>query len=195
MNFIGIIPARYGSSRFPGKVLCDLHGIPMIIRTYRAAKKWNKWDEVYIAGDDDRITDVCQNYKVPFIMTGTRHTDCLDRIAEATSILQSKGTKADRYVVIQGDEPLFNVDTLNVDLSPEIVNFYTQTRDEEDLYSANAVKVVVSKSEQALYFSRYTIPYHENATRRSNEPLVSYKQIGVYSFSYDAIQTYHAQLS
>jgi len=191
MNFIGIIPARYASSRFPGKPLCDILGQPMIKRVYDSVMKWPKWDKVYVATESYEIVKACESWEIPFLMTGDHHVDCLDRAAEAAQILEDKGILADRYIVIQGDEPLFDTRTLNVDLTPEIVNFYTETVDNNDLYDSNAVKVVVSKGKKALYFSRYTIPYHDEKTCRTDAlSLTVYKQIGVYSFSHEGLEKY-----
>ena len=195
LTFVGIIPARYQSSRFPGKPLCDICGNPMIQWVYESAKKWPYWQEVYIATDDERIQKSCKENGIPCIMTKDTHLDCLDRAGEVVDILEEQGKGADRYVVIQGDEPLFNVRTLDVDLSPQIVNFYTEVQDLDELegdIAANAVKVVISNSKKALYFSRYTVPYHAENVRRSDDEFVCYKQIGVYSFSANGLRIYCA---
>jgi 3-deoxy-manno-octulosonate cytidylyltransferase (CMP-KDO synthetase) len=190
MKYIGIIPARYASSRFPGKPLCDLNGKPMIQRTYESVMKWDKWEKVYVATDSNRIKDKCDELNIPCLMTSDAHTDCLDRASEVVDILESCGKGGDRYIVIQGDEPLFNSNTLNVDLTPEVVNFYTEVKEEHDLYNPNSVKVVISNLNKALYFSRYTIPYHNEKTRRTNQKLMCLKQIGVYSFSGSMLKKY-----
>ena len=190
MNFIGIIPARYASSRFPGKPLCDILGKPMIWHVYQSAIKWPNWKKVYVATDSAIIQKECDKLSIPCIMTRDDHTDCLDRAAEVVEALEARGIGADRYVVIQGDEPLFNVETLDVDLSPSIINFYTEVHDQDELYDANAVKVVVSKGEKAIYFSRYTVPYHDEKTKRSNDNLTVMKQIGTYVFSGEMLRSY-----
>ena len=189
-SFVGIIPARYPSSRFPGKPLCDIFGLPMIVRVYNSVKKWDKWQEVYVATDDSRIIDTCSAHGIPAMLTKETHQDCLDRAAEVVDFLEEQGTGADRYIVIQGDEPLFNVDTLNTDLSPSIVNFYTEVKDVREKYDSNAVKVVVSMNKKAIYFSRYSVPYHDEKTKRTDHPEVILKQIGVYSFSAEMLKTY-----
>lgn len=189
-TYIGIIPARYKSTRFPGKPLCDICGKPMIWHVYNSVMKWPKWKEVYVATDSKGIVEKCAELGIPSIMTREDHTDCLDRSAEVAQKLEAENRGATKYIVIQGDEPLFNVDTLNVDLSPEIINFYTEVQDNDDLYDANAVKVVVSKKQRALYFSRYSIPYHEPKTKRTDEPVVIYKQIGVYVFTGQMLKLY-----
>ncbi|MHA1470260.1 MAG: 3-deoxy-manno-octulosonate cytidylyltransferase [Candidatus Asgardarchaeia archaeon] len=190
MKYIGIIPARYQSSRFPGKPLCDILGMPMIKRVYDSVMVWDKWDKVFVATDSSDIARKCTDFSIPFIMTKDSHTDCLDRAAEVVERLEDSGTFADRYIVIQGDEPLFNTETLNVDLSPSIVNFYTEVHDPYDMYDSNAVKVVVSRNQKALYFSRYSIPYHDEKTKRTNDDVKIIKQIGVYAFSGEMLKLY-----
>ncbi len=190
MKYIGIIPARYQSSRFPGKPLCDILGKPMVERVYNSVDQWGHWDMVYVASDSKEILDACANLAIPAILTKDTHQDCLDRAAEVVEILEAKDEGADRYIVIQGDEPLFNIKTLDVDLSPSIVNFYTEVHDEYDKYDSNAVKVVVSRNQKAIYFSRYSVPYHDGKTKRSNEDVVINKQIGVYSFSGEMLKLY-----
>lgn len=189
-TYIGIIPARYQSSRFPGKPLCDILGKPMIQRVYESVMKWDKWKAVYVATDSLEILNKCKYLQIPVVMTKDTHTDCLDRAAELTEILEKEGNGADKYIVIQGDEPLFNARTLNTDLSPSIVNFYTEVHDKYDKYDSNAVKVVVSRNNKAVYFSRYSIPYHDEKTKRTNDAASILKQIGVYVFTGEMLKIY-----
>lgn len=188
--YIGIIPARYQSSRFPGKPLCDILGKPMIQRVYESVMKWDKWDRVYVATDNKEIRDKCDELNIPVIITKETHTDCLDRASEVVDVLGRDGIRADKYIVIQGDEPLFNVKTLDVDLSPSIVNFYTKVQDKYDMYDSNAVKVVVSNNKKAIYFSRYSVPYHDDKTKRTNDDVTILKQIGVYVFTGEMLKLY-----
>ena len=190
MKYIGLIPSRYGSSRFLGKPLCDIDGKPMIWHVYKSAKKWDKFDEVYIATDDKRISDRCEELNIPYIITNTEHKDCVDRCAEASRTLKDQNIEADRYIIIQGDEPIFNVKTLDTDLSPSIVNFYTNVKLKEEEYDPNCVKVIFNKNNKAIYFSRHTLPYDDSKTRKINDKLIIYKQIGVYSFDYESLQNY-----
>jgi 3-deoxy-manno-octulosonate cytidylyltransferase (CMP-KDO synthetase) len=190
MKFIGIIPARYASSRFPGKPLCIIDGLPMIVRVYRSANKWDKWQNLYLATDDERIRKCCEEYKIPCIMTRDDHTDCLDRCAEAANKLKEQNIVADRYIIVQGDEPLFNANTLNADYSKENINFYTKITEPSEIDDQNVPKIVVSKSGRALYFSRYGIPFHDPKTKRTKEDPVFYKQIGVYAMSLDQLNKY-----
>ena len=188
--YIGIIPARYNSSRFQGKPLCDICGKPMLWHVYSSVMKWPKWKAVYIATDSEDIAQTCDELAISCIMTSDKHTDCLDRAAEVVEKLEKENKGAEKYIVIQGDEPLFNVETLNTNLSPSIINFYTEVQDTSDLYDINAVKVVVSKKGRALYFSRYAIPYHNEKTKRTNDEVVIYKQIGVYVFTGEMLKLY-----
>lgn len=189
-TFIGIIPARYASSRFPGKPLCDIFGKPMIWHTYMSALKWDHWKSIYVATDSKEIAESCKAHDIPCVMTSDSCTDCLDRTAEVAALFKGTDRAADKYITIQGDEPLFNVQTLNVDLSPPVVNFYTEVHDQDEKYDPNAVKVVVSYRSRALYFSRLSLPYDDEKTRRTDEPCTIYKQIGVYSFDEESLLKY-----
>ena len=107
MKIIGVIPARYKSSRFPGKPLADICGKPMIWWVYKQAKKVKEFDEIYVATDDDRIKTVLDGYQVPVIMTSEQHLEHISRIHEV-----SQKIDADLYVCINGDEPL--IDPLSI---------------------------------------------------------------------------------
>ncbi len=191
MKYVGIIPSRYKSSRFPGKPLCDILGKPMIWHVYQSVMKWDKWKEVYVATDDTRIQQECMLLNIPVVLTSSDHHDCLDRASEVVDILEKCNKDAEKYIIVQGDEPLFNVDTLNTDLTPSIINFYTEVHDPYDMYDTNAVKVVVSKNSKAIYFSRYSLPYHDNKTKRNNSSVTINKQIGVYVFSGEMLKIYN----
>lgn len=190
MNVIGLIPARYGSSRYRGKPLCDILGKPMIVRVYESAKKWNKWYQLYVATDDERIAKCCTQYNIPWIMTDIDHTDCLDRCAEAATKLKDQGINGDRYIIIQGDEPLFNTDTLDIDYSDETVNFYKNITTDEEINDINIVKVIVTRDNYAIYYSRFPVPHYDITTRRVKTTPTYYKQIGVYAFSYGCLIKY-----
>jgi len=190
-NYIGIIPARYQSSRFPGKSLCDILGKSMIQRVYESVMKWDKWEKVYVATDSEIIESKCKEINIPCIMTKNNHVDCLDRASEVVRILEEKNEGADKYIVIQGDEPLFNVETLNVDLSPSVVNFYTKVVERHEMYDTNTVKVIVSNNKKAIYFSRYSLPYHDEKTKRNYDEVIIYKQICAYVFTGEMLKIYN----
>jgi len=189
-TFTGIIPARYASSRLPGKVLCDLDGKPMIQRVYESVKKWPNWTRLLVATDSDIVVNACKDLGIESMITSDKHLDCLDRSAEVAQTLENEGKGTDRYIIIQGDEPLFNIKTLEADYSHEVINFYTEVQDPEELDNRNAVKVVVSDCDTAVYFSRLTLPFDGEKTRRSTSPRVVYKQIGVYAFSGRRLKLY-----
>jgi 3-deoxy-manno-octulosonate cytidylyltransferase (CMP-KDO synthetase) len=191
MRYVGIIPARYASSRFPGKPLCDLLGKPMIQRVFESASKWQQWEYLCVATDSQEIYDCCDELKIPCVMTKDTHVDCIDRCYEAAVRLRRDGITGDRYVIIQGDEPLFDSRVLDVDLSPEVVNLYTAVKDNNEIDDPNCVKVVVSNSERAIYFSRFSIPHFNKKTARATEENRVLKQIGVYSLSLDRLKFFH----
>ncbi|MCK5604320.1 3-deoxy-manno-octulosonate cytidylyltransferase [Candidatus Pacearchaeota archaeon] len=185
-DFVGIIPSRWASSRYPGKPLCNINGHPMIARVYQQAVKWDKFDVVYVATDDQRIARVCGNYQIPCLMTSNEHKDCLDRAYEAAMILLKRGRMFETYIVIQGDEPLFNVETLDVKYDNPCINFYTKSK--TDIDDPNVVKVVIDKCNRALYFSRHSIPYNRPGIRPKT-PV--FKQIGVYAFNGGMLRRYN----
>jgi 3-deoxy-manno-octulosonate cytidylyltransferase (CMP-KDO synthetase) len=186
MKLIGIIPARYSSSRFPGKPLAILGNKPLLCHVYQSALSFNSWEKLVVATDDQRISHMCELHNIPYIMTSSDHEDCIDRAWEVAEKLE-----ADRYIVIQGDEPFFDSSILNTDLSPSVVNFYTQVTIPEEIDDPNVVKVVVSRNLKAIYFSRNSIPYAKSVTRKSGDMLNIDKQIGVYSFSINSLRQFH----
>jgi 3-deoxy-manno-octulosonate cytidylyltransferase (CMP-KDO synthetase) len=186
-KLIGIIPARYGSKRFPGKSIALLAGKPVIVHVYESARRFKQWEDLVVATDDARIANVCSEHGITSVMTKSTHLDCIDRAYETMEILRNKGKVADRYVIVQGDEPFFDASILEIDYSPEIINFYTKIIDESELYDSNVVKVVVSKDLRAIYFSRHLIPYCNAQTQKSKDLLSFDKQIGIYAFSPEAL--------
>jgi len=191
MNYIGIIPARYASSRFPGKPLCDILGKPMIQWVYEAAKKWNHWEGLYIATESEKIVEVCDHLNLPTIMTADTHVDCLDRASEVVNMLGFKDPQI-RYVIIQGDEPLFNSQSLDELLSykGELANYYTLIQNPNELYNPNVVKVIINDNGKAIYFSRYALPGFNQTTARQMIKPDYYKQLGIYMFTKQTLHTY-----
>ena len=113
MNIIGVIPARYGSSRFPGKPLADICGKPMIWYVYRQCMKVSDFDAVYVATDDKRIFDVCESMDIRVLMTSCNHKTGTDRVGEV-----SERVLSDLIVNIQGDEPLLEPETIKAAIQP-----------------------------------------------------------------------------
>ena len=180
MKTIAIIPSRYGSTRFPGKPLALIKGKPMIEWVVENVKKTNKVDDVYVATDDSRIFDVVNNFGGKAIMTSDKHTCGTDRLAECAEIL--KLDDEDIILNIQGDEPTFRsemVEDLISIFDDENVYFGTlkvEIKNDEELNNPNCVKVINDLKGDAIYFSRYTIPYVRD---EKNIGLVKhYKHIG-----------------
>lgn len=178
---IGIIPARYEASRFPGKLLASLGGRTVIEHVYRRSRQSCKLDEVYVATDDDRIAKAVKSFDGNVIRTSAKPTTGTERIAEACGEIE-----AEVVVNIQGDEPF--LDGEMVDLVVEellnnselvVVTLMKKIETGSEFYDPNLVKVVVDKNGFALYFSRSPIPHGETAWR------VAYKHIGIYGYRRD----------
>jgi 3-deoxy-manno-octulosonate cytidylyltransferase (CMP-KDO synthetase) len=178
MNYIVIIPARYQSSRLPGKPLIDFFGTPMIIRTYRQCLKAVPEEKIYVATDDIRIQSACLQNDIQVLMTSDNCLTGTDRVAEAA--LQ---VDADCYINVQGDEPLFNPEDLrilvkSVEKYPyQILNGYCAIKDEALFRSGTVPKVVIRPDGRLLYMSRAQIPNNKN-----DEFVRSWRQICAYAF-------------
>jgi 3-deoxy-manno-octulosonate cytidylyltransferase (CMP-KDO synthetase) len=184
MNILGLIPARFASTRFPGKPLHPVAGKPLIERVVEQCRKAKSIREVIVATDDQRIADVaCRFCRVE--MTRLDHPSGSDRIAEVAARIE-----CDAVINIQGDEPLIDptvVDAVAQALNEnEMTTAATQIHTTEEYESANVVKVVVSASGHALYFSRRTIPFVRDAASRSSvEQLAAFpflKHLGIYGY-------------
>jgi len=184
MNIIGVIPARYGSSRFPGKPLVKIKGKPMIQHVYERARLSKKLDEVVVATDHRIIYDTVKSFGGKVIMTKTDHESGSDRIAEV-----SERIDGDIFVNIQGDEPLINPQLIDqiIEEAKKNLNYVvtakTKIREKADITNPNVVKVVTDLQNNALYFSRLPIPYN-----RSNENIEYYKHLGIYCYSKSILQ-------
>lgn len=163
MRFLGIIPARYGSTRFPAKPLADMGGKMVIQRVFEQVKE--SLDEVYVATDDQRIIDAVLSFGGKAVMTSVNHKSGTDRCKEAADKI---GGDFDIIINIQGDEPFVTPDQIDelkscftddsIDIAT-LVKPYNSTDDFDELFNPNAVKVVINKNNEALYFSRSIIPY------------------------------------
>lgn len=188
LKSIGIIPARYASTRFPGKPLADIDGKPMIQRVYEQAQKC--LDTVYVATDDNRIADAVTSFGGQYIMTSVDHQSGTDRIAEAiTTLAKEKNLKFDVVVNIQGDEPFIQPQQIQniVDCfqseSVDIATLIKPIDSIETLTNPNSPKVVISTDFKALYFSRNPIPYIRGIEQENwLEKQTFYKHIGIYGY-------------
>ncbi|MFH1563207.1 MAG: 3-deoxy-manno-octulosonate cytidylyltransferase [Nitrospirota bacterium] len=184
-----VIPARYKSTRLPGKPLAEICGKPLIFWVYTQAKKIKNIDDIFVATDDECIKKTVENFNGKAILTSDKHQTGTDRIAEAVQRIN-----ADIIVNIQGDEPLFDpnsveklVDTLISDRKKEIsmVTLMTKIKDANQYNNINTVKVVYDNSGFALYFSRALIPYPQE---KNNYAV--YKHVGIYGFRKDFLMHY-----
>ena len=183
---LGIIPARYASTRLPGKPLLDIGGKSMIQRVYEQCLKCDSLTDVIIATDDQRIADHAHTFGAQVVLTSTEHQSGTDRCAEAVSKLPGKYSVV---INIQGDEPFIDPEQINTlircfdDSSVKIASLYKQLPREQDAQFPNVVKVVLNQSGNALYFSRSVIPY-----RRSPDASINYyKHIGLYGYRTDTL--------
>ena len=185
MKIIGIIPARYKSSRFPGKPLADICGKPMIWWVYQQCLKVEEFSAVYVATDDQTIYETCRGLGVQAIMTSDKHKTGTDRVGEV-----ARKVPADLIVNIQGDEPLLEPDTIRAAIHPffaqpdlQITNLMTRIKDPVDVVNFTVPKVVTNKDGIGIYLTRATAPYPKGSLDYSY-----YKQVCVYGFKPEALQ-------
>ena len=183
MDVIGVIPARYGSTRFEGKVLADIHGKPMIQWVWEAAKKAKILDEVIVACDDKRIEEAVKSFGGKAVFTSKEHTCGTDRICEVVNPLEVKV-----IVNIQADEPLLDPVMIENVARPLLDNpslnmatLMKRIDGPQEASDPNVVKVLTDKNGLALYFSRLAIPYQQDKSVRA----VYYKHIGLYAYTKD----------
>ena len=187
-HFTGIIPSRYASSRFPGKPLATIGGIPMIRRVYEQASK--SLDIVYVATDDSRIYDTVLGFGGNAVMTSDKHQSGTDRCAEAAAIItKEKGIKADVVINIQGDEPFIRPEQIDLliscfsDKSVELATLVRKVEPAEDLTNPNHPKVILDMAGNAIYFSRSVIPFiRDSEISKWTHLHTFYKHIGLYAY-------------
>jgi 3-deoxy-manno-octulosonate cytidylyltransferase (CMP-KDO synthetase) len=190
MKIVGIIPARYGSIRFPGKPLADINGKSMIERVYEQAIKCKHLNEVVIATDDRRIHSAAKKFKGNVMMTSRRHTSGTERCNEVIKKLERK---YDAVINIQGDEPFIQPEQISEvanclrsgrsDKKIQIATLVMKITNLHELENPDSVKVVINKKKEALYFSRAVVPYYrgEGISTWMNSHSY-YKHIGLYGY-------------
>lgn len=190
MKIVGVIPARYQSSRFPGKPLADICGKPMIWWVYQQAKKVPGLTEVWVATEDGRIVEACRRYGLDVELTSDRHQTGTDRLCE---VAQRKA--ADFYVNIQGDEPMIEpeviqsvIDYFKTHQDSQTINTMTAISSQKDISSNTVVKVVANESGRLLYLSRAPVPYPKNG-----QEITYYRHMGLYGMTREALQFYQEQ--
>ena len=192
-----VIPARFASSRLPGKPLLEIHGRAMILRVVDQAKKVQGFDDVCVATDDERIAQVCQAEGIDVVMTSAEHPSGTDRLSEVARI---KGWDSQDIIVnVQGDEPLLPAtlvqqvaDLLEVHPECSMSTLCEPINDLEEFQRDSIVKVVMSKQEHALYFSRATIPYDRDGAKLAQPQLhdAAYRHLGLYAYRVQLLQEY-----
>ncbi|QCR21788.1 3-deoxy-manno-octulosonate cytidylyltransferase [Pontibacter sp. SGAir0037] len=192
MSILGIIPARYASTRFPGKPLVLINGKSMIQRVYEQAEKSESLAEVIVATDDERIHTHVQNFGGKAIFTAAEHQSGTDRCFEA---YQQHDRTFTHVINIQGDEPFIKPEQIDL-LASCLQNPHTQLAtlikkiaSAEELFNPNSPKVILNKAGEAIYFSRHPIPYCRNIPNdiwhRQHQ---YYKHIGIYAYRTDILE-------
>ena len=190
MKVVGIIPARYNSTRFPGKPLAMIKGKTMIQRVCEQAWK-SKLHAVVVATDDIRIADEVLKFGGKYVMTDPRHQSGTDRCCEAVQMLEEQ---YDAVINIQGDEPF--IDPRHIDLlvdmisrdDTQLASLVKRVEEAEDLFGSSKVKVVMDKTGKALYFSRNPIPFMQNvAHEKWLQKGRFYQHIGIYAYKTETL--------
>ena len=192
MKVIAVIPARYASTRFPAKLMQDLGGKTVILRTYEAAIETHLFDDVFVVTDSDLIYSEIISHGGKAIMSVKEHESGSDRIAEAIANLD-----VDIVVNVQGDEPFIDKEPLgkvievfkyDVENKVDLASLMREITNEEDIQNPNNVKVVVDQNNFALYFSRSVIPY----AREKNVGVRYFQHIGIYAFRKQALLDFYS---
>ncbi len=193
MNILAIIPARMGSSRFPGKPMANINGTPMIGHVYNRVQKCELLTKTIVATCDSEIFDYISSIGGQAVMTSTEHERASDRAAEALNIMEKEDQiQYDIIVMVQGDEPMTDPKMINEALDPiisndsiNIVNLVADIVTQEEFEDRNCIKVVLDKDNNAMYFSREPIP-----TQRFNINIPMKKQVCIIPFRRDFLFKY-----
>lgn len=184
MKIIGVIPARYNSSRFPGKPLADIYGKPMLWWVYQRVKETNIFDRIICAIDDVRIQEICEAYDMEYVMTRNDHPDHIARIQEVSTIIES-----DYYICINGDEPLISKECIlpvlptKLHIEPYFGGAMRKLTDPAETIDFAKIKIAISdQTGRCLYMSRAPIPYPRGTL------MFNYKKyVGVECFNKSAL--------
>ena len=187
MKIVAVIPARYESSRFPGKPLSDICGKPMIWYVYNQALQVKEFTEVYVATDSDKIRTACEQIGINVVMTSDKHPTGTDRVGEV-----ARKVPADLYVNIQGDEPMIEPETIRKAVIPffddpdlKITNLMTRISDPVDVVNFTVPKVIAARDGRGVYLTRSPSPYPKGKIAFNY-----YKQVCVYGFKPEALEFY-----
>lgn len=183
LKIIAVIPARYGSTRFPGKPLAQICGKPMIFWVYQQAKKVSEFEDVVVATDDNNIIEVCDKFGIKSILTSTTHATGTDRIAEVAEKIHS-----DWYINVQGDEPLIEPATIRAvfpcktDREIDVITVKTKITNPLEVVNPNITKAITNNAQRGLFFTRAPVPFP-----KSSLDYDYYKHLGLYAFSKKAL--------
>ena len=189
MNFIIVIPARYKSTRFPGKPLVMIKGKTMIQRVYEQCLKSISHDKIYVATEDKRILDYCQEKGIQCILTSDKCLTGTDRVGEIAKLID-----ADYYINVQGDEPIFNPRDINLLIKElrekreslyEVYCGFTKINEAERFFSKDVPKTVVNQKNELIYMSRSAIPGNKNGDFN-----IGFRQVCAYAFSKESLNKY-----
>ena len=194
MENIAIIPARMASSRFPGKPMAKIHGIPMIGHCYLRTKMAKSLTETYVATCDQEIYNYIESIGGKAVMTKDTHERCTDRTAEAVQKIEKQtGKQLDIVVIVQGDEPMVVPEMLDeavvpllADKSIQVVNLVSELKNQQEHEDPNEVKVVVDRDNNAMYFSREPIP----SWKKGGKDFPMLKQVCIIPFRRDFLFQY-----
>lgn len=184
-KIIGLIPARMGSSRFPGKPIVNICGKPMIYWVYTQAKKVKELEEIYVVTEDEIIAEKCKQFGIPYLHEKEKCTVAAEKLSYASRKMQG-----DLYLNIQGDEPLIDpkaikqiVDTMLAEEDIYYLGLRSKIKTEEEFRDRNVVKTVVDKNGYALYFSRSPIPYEYDSEN-------AFRVLGLYGYRADFLKKF-----
>lgn len=191
MKFLGIIPARYASTRFPGKPLINIMGKSMLQRVYEQAKKSNKLTDVIIATDDDRIAQHAHSFGANVVITKAEHPSGTDRCFEA---YKNYNTDCDYIINIQGDEPFIDPGQIDLlasvcDGNTELATLMIKCNSYDVLFDKGEVKITLNNNNEALYFSRMVIPFIKGVDEKEwHKHFNYYRHVGMYAYRNDILE-------
>jgi 3-deoxy-D-manno-octulosonate cytidylyltransferase len=191
LSIIGVIPARFKSSRYEGKPLALINGIPMIKRTYEQAKKSKLLDQLIVATEDEKIKKYCESENIPVIMTSDNCLTGTDRIAEVSQVKHF-----DLYVNIQGDEPVIDPKSIDEVINEYKIykdeyvayNLYKIIEDESEVDANTIIKTIVNEKDELMYMSRFGIPFNKSEKKVNHK-----KQVCVYGFTKKALDLFSSR--
>ncbi len=191
MKILGVIPARFASTRFPGKPLVDIAGKPMIQRVYEKSLQAGSLTDLIVATDDERIYNTVKSFNGHVIMTSSEHQSGTDRCAEVAE----KVSGFDVVINIQGDEPLVDPNQINLvsacfnEPHTQLATLVKAIKSEDELFNHNTPKVILNNKNEAQYFSRETIPFLRNYPKEEwLKNHTFYKHIGIYGYTVDVLK-------